>query len=89
MSSGIVHFVVGLCFVVVFLFVIDILPDIDHYTKTQAPIQEKFKDLVKGYLGFEYAPWLERGMLHTPIIPFLLLLISLLWLLHLRMDGII
>jgi len=96
MSYGITHLAVNVAFLILMiLFITNIFPDIDHFSirnkdGINRSLTYKAKNLIRGYLGLRTdLSWTRRGVLHNPYLPLTLLYISLIWLIHLKMDGIL
>jgi hypothetical protein len=98
MPSGIVHFISNAVIItillILILFVVDFLPDVDHFSikkLTKGKIQDKAKNLYNCYMGNYDKCKTEIGgfkdkVLHNIWMPITLLLIALIWLIHLAVD---
>lgn len=98
MPSGLIHFMsnafIILMITVLALFVVDFLPDVDHFSLkklTKGNIQDKAKNLYNCYIGNYDKCKTEIGgfkdkVLHNIWMPISLIIIGLFWLIHLAVD---
>lgn len=97
MCSGINHMVMNIGIVIIFivliLFILDFLPDVDHFVGNNGKTKIRFdlitlKNLARCYfkpsLGCETAE--DKRLFHNPIIPLILILIGIIWLVHIYFD---